>query len=44
MRKPGRLDRMQKKAMAQKKVMEARVATEEKWRIRDMTALNSCEM
>ena len=44
MRKPGRLDRMQKKAMAQKKVMEARVATEEKWRIRDMTALNSCEI
>ena len=44
MRKPGRLERTQNKMMAEKKVIEARVATEEKWRRRDVTALNSCEM
>merc|ERR1719512_248533 len=35
MRKPGRLERMQRKAMMQKKVKEAWVATEEKWMRRE---------
>ena len=44
MRKPGRLERMQKKAMMQKKVMEALVATVEKWRRREVIAWSSWEM
>ena len=44
MRKPGRLERMQNKMMAEKKVIEAWVATEEKWRRREVTAWSSCLM
>jgi len=44
MRKPGRLERRQRKAMRQKKVTEALVATEEKWSRRLVIVWRSWEM